>query len=191
MVGVVVTPEVVPRTIVPELLAAVRHSHWIREQRLDRARVGTRGRARAVCARGRGANIDSVVPRKSNKYGSLVACCARSDCSGGSVAAKLVMGFARAFQQLGFDLPGENVATPAVFGRLGGVQSRVSDESSLSKRNWWWRHGNCAAVRCTISTSGQAAAKARTSRRLRGEKPVESENARLRSADSRLITWVP
>jgi len=40
---------------------------------------------------------------------------------------------------------------------------------SFSIRAVCWRQGNCAALRCTIASSGQAAAKALMYLRLRGE----------------------
>ena len=52
--------------------------------------------------------------------------------------------------------------------------SRDFTSRSRSKRAMFWRHGNCATTRCTISPSGQAAANARIYLRLRGEKPFMS-----------------
>lgn len=54
-----------------------------------------------------------------------------------------------------------------------------------------WRHGNNATQRCTISGSGQAAAKARMYLRLRAENPLAFGKRSRRSAGSRSMTRAP
>lgn len=67
-------------------------------------------------------NLGSVTPRKSNKYGSFVACCAMSDCSGGSVSPKLLIAFPGPLVEPSVDLVGEDVAAPALLNGATGVR---------------------------------------------------------------------
>src|SRR6266850_526203 len=64
-------------------------------------------------------------------------------------------------------------------------QMRSAKFFSLSKIVQLWNHGNCAATCCTKSSSGQASAKALIYLRFRGEKPLISGNALLRTHEAR------
>ena len=63
----------------------------------------------------------SAVPRKSNRYGSLNACVARSEVYGRQRPREVGDGTTLALVQPVLDLNGEHVAAPARFARLGGV----------------------------------------------------------------------
>lgn len=96
-------------------------------------------------------NLGSVTPRKSNKYGSFVACCAMSDCSGGSVSPKLLIAFpARSWSRVSIWwarmllLQPSSTARPAYDSRVSRSRSPVEQRHLVTPRqlgNWKIRPG--------------------------------------------------
>ena len=133
----------------------------------------------------------SAVPRKSNRYGSLNACVARSESDGGSVRGKLVTALPwRSYRRARICNSSISRLQPCSMA-LRAYQMRGSGRSSLWSNARLLRQGICATVRCTISRSGQAAAKARMYLRLRGENPRMSGNASRRSCERRSMVPAP
>ena len=127
----------------------------------------------------------SAVPRKSNRYGSLNACVARSESDCGSVCGKFVIAFPCRWCKRRSICSVSTLRLQPSSRAFATYHSRVSRSDTLSRRTQLWNHGICAAACCTIARSGQAAAKARMYLRLRGENPRMSGNASRRSCERR------